>query len=115
MQVEKDLLTDFVHHHPYPAYDSLLLMIENNLQLWAEYGIANHLFCKEIYENPHNKELIIERGQRIYKMGGMRALVHNYTVLKFLTPYWKCPIDSIQRQSLRIGEYFQEQFPSFNP
>lgn len=115
MQTENHLITDYVIQHPYPTYDAILDLIENNLNLWSEYGKANHNYCKNIYDNPNNKAMIIEMGKNIYNMGGMQALVKNYTILKFLSPYWKSTDYTIKNQGLRIGEYFKEICPGFTP
>jgi hypothetical protein len=96
-----DIITNEEHVkiNPYPEYNFILKTIENNIRLWAEYGKHNHVCCKTIYENPNNKDLIVDMGKQIYKTGGMQALVMNYNIIKLFSSY---------SQITNIEEYFQE-------
>lgn len=50
---------EFVKSNPYPTYEEMERMLENNILLYSEYGLFQHKCFKTIYENPDNKELII--------------------------------------------------------
>ena len=71
-------IKQFVILNPYPSYDDMLKNIGNRIDLEAEYGTQNHIWCKIIYDNPTNKDLIVETGKAIYKMGGTQALTKNH-------------------------------------
>ena len=106
MQVE--VIVEFVKVTPYPNYEEMLEKLDNHIELWCEYGKQNHIYCKTIYENPTNKNLIIEMGKKIYKMGGMQALLSNHTIIKYLSPYWNSTNKIIKSQGGIIQEYFQD-------
>lgn len=97
--IEQEFIEENIKQYPYPSYDIVLQKIENNMQLWSEYGEPNHRWCKTIYENPNNKELIVDIGKQIYKSGGLQALIMNYNVIKYFNPDY---------QNKNIKEYFKE-------
>ena len=108
IQVDDEMIIEFVKATPYPNYEEMLEKLDNHIDLWSEYGIQNHICCKIIYENPTNKNLIVEMGKKIYKMGGMQALSANHTIIKYLSPYWKSANIIIKSQGVIIQEYFQD-------
>lgn len=111
--VEHEMITEFVKITPYPNYEEMLEKLDNNIELWSEYGEQHHICCKLIYENPSNKNLIIEMGKKIYEMGGMQALSSNHTIIKYFSPYWSSTNITIQKQGKIIEEYFQEVSPEW--
>lgn len=78
---EKMLIESWVKKNPYPSFDKVQKLIEFNIQLWSEYGEFNHTCCKIIYENPSNKDLVIEMGKKIFKRGGGNALQSNFYII----------------------------------
>lgn len=105
---EEKLIDEYVNAQPYPEYGDMLRTIEKHIELYAEYGEINHTWCKIIYENPNNKELIIETGKKIYNRGGLQALVMNYNVIKYFSPYWQSKNPVIKMQGTMVETYFQE-------
>jgi hypothetical protein len=91
----------FVQTNPYPSYEEMMERIDCRVDLFAEYGSKNHVCCKIIYENPTNKELIVEMGKAIYKMGGLQALSKNHEIIKCFSPY------KTLVQGRIIEEYFE--------
>lgn len=91
----------FVQTNPYPSYEEMMERIDCRVDLFAEYGSKNHVCCKTIYENPTNKELIVEMGKAIYKMGGVQALSKNHEIIKCFSPY------KTLVQGRIIEEYFE--------
>ena len=97
-------IKEYILLNPYPSYDTMVENIENNLVLWSEYGKMNHIWCKEIYENPNNKDLIIEIGKKIYNMGGKQSLIKNLKIITDFSPYNNI---ITREQCKKIEEYFQ--------
>jgi len=108
IQEENEVIEEFVKVTPYPSYEEMLETLENHIELWAEYGNFNHVCCKTIYENPLNKNLIVEMGKNIYAMGGLQALSANHSIIKYFSPYWKSTNIIIKMQGRIIEEYFQD-------
>ena len=102
---DDEVIKRFVQSNPYPSYEEMMERIDSRIDLFAEYGPKNHDWCKIIYENPTNKELIVEMGKAIYKMGGMQALFKNHEIIKYFSPYYKNP--EIRVQGRIIEEYFE--------
>jgi hypothetical protein len=107
-KAEDEMIVEFVKVTPYPNYEEMLEKLDDRIDLWSEYGECHHICCKIIYENPTNKNLIIEMGKKIYEMGGLQALSANHTIIKFFSPYWKSTNVIIKTQARIIEEYFQE-------
>lgn len=105
---EEKIIDEYVNTHPYPEYGDMLQKIEKHIELYAEYGELNHNWCKIIYENPNNTELIIETGKKIYNHGGLQALTMNYDVIKYFSPYWQSKNSVIQSQCAMVELYFQK-------
>jgi hypothetical protein len=108
IQVEDEMIIEFVKVTPYPNYEEMLEKLDKHIDLLSEYGIKNHICCKTIYENPTNKNLIIEMGKKIYEMGGIQSLSANHTIIKYLSPYWNSTNIIIKSQGGIIEEYFQD-------
>ena len=108
IHVEDELIAEFVKTMPYPNYEEMLEKLDNNIELWSEYGEQHHIYCKLIYENPTNKNLIIEMGKKIYEMGGIQALSASHTIIKYFSPYWNSTNIIIKTQGRIIEEYFQD-------
>ena len=104
---DDDAIIRFVESNPYPSYEEMMERIDCRVDLFAEYGSKNHDWCKTIYENPTNKELIVEMGKAIYKMGGMHALSKNHEIIKCFSPYWSSGDPEIRVQGRMIEEYFK--------
>jgi hypothetical protein len=96
----------FVKENPYPTYKEMMNKLDNHMDLFSEYGKMQHNWCKTIYENPTNKDIIIETGKKIYRLGGMQALVSNNTILKYFSPYWDSLDSDIKNQGDVIDLYF---------
>jgi hypothetical protein len=108
IQVDDEMIIEFVKVTPYPNYEEMLEKLDKHTDLLSKYGIKNHICCKTIYENPTNKNLIIEMGKKIYEMGGIQSLSANHTIIKYLSPYWKSTNIIIKSQGGIIEEYFQD-------
>ena len=63
IKVEDEVIVEFVKVTPYPNYEEMLEKLNIYIDLWAEYGEQHHICCKIIYENPTNKNLIVEMGK----------------------------------------------------
>ena len=107
------VIEEFVNGTPYPNYEEMLEKLDNHIDLWSEYGEQQHAYCKIIYENPTNKNLIVEMGKNIYNMGGIQALSANHTIIKHFSPYWNNTNIIIKMQEKIIEEYFQEVSPEW--
>jgi hypothetical protein len=70
--------------------------------------VTPYICCKIIYENPTNKNVIVEMGKKIYEMGGIQALSANYSIIKYFSPYWNSTNIIIKMQGRIIEEYFQD-------
>ncbi len=82
---ESYLLYEFVKSNPYQKdYDIMSAILP--LQLDAEYGLANHEWCKTIYENMGNSQLINDIINKIFKCGGKQALNANLIILLDYSP-----------------------------
>lgn len=99
-------MEDFIKSHPYPTYSEMVKKLDDRIDLYAEYGKMQHAWCKTIYENPMNKDLIVELGKKIYRLGGMQALVSINTILKYFSPYWDSLDADIKDQGNVIDLYF---------
>lgn len=99
-----EAIKQFVILNPYPSFDEMSKNIERRIDLEAEYGVSNHAWCKTIYDNPTNENLIVETGKAIYRMGGMQALSKNLEVIQCYSPYWN---SSFTSQGSVIGKYFE--------
>ena len=111
LKVENELIKQYVKVYPYPEFKEISNILHNNIDfidMYAEYGLPNHICCKIIYENPTDKELIIEMGKKIFERGGIQALTMNHNVIKYVSPYWKSTNNSIKGQGSNIEHYFQE-------
>lgn len=113
IKVEDEAILNFVKETPYPNYEEMLEKLDDHIDLWSEYGEYQHLCCKIIYENPTNKNIIVERGKQIYKMGGKQALSAIHTIIKYFSPYWNSENIIIKMQGRIIEEYFQEVTPEW--
>lgn len=113
VQAEDELIKEFVKAMPYPDYEDMLEKLDDHMELWCEYGKNHHECCKIIYENPTNKELIIEMGKKIYGIGGMQALSANHSIITFFSPYGKSKDIRIRTQGKMIELYFQEVTPKW--
>ena len=107
IQVEDEVIVEFVKVTPYPNYEEMLKKLDKHIELLCEYGKQHHMCCKIIYENPTNKNLIVEMGKKIYEMGGIQALSSNHAIIKYFSPYWKSTNIIIKMQGRIIEEYFQ--------
>jgi hypothetical protein len=108
IKAEEKIIDEYVNTHPYPEYGDMLQKIEKHIELYAEYGELNHNWCKIIYENPNNTDLIIESGKKIYNRGGLQALVMNHAIIKYFSPYWQSNNPAIQSQGAMVEIYFQK-------
>ena len=109
IQLEEELIEEYVKSSPYPQYEDIIKILYYNLtflDMYAEYGELNHTWCKTIYNNPNNKKLIVEMGKNIYNRGGMQALVQNHQVLRLI--YSKSNNIIIKGYVRIIEEYFQD-------
>jgi hypothetical protein len=106
IRIENEMLLAFVKENPYPTYEVMLNKL--NAELWAEYGKINHVCCKIIYENPTNKDLIVEMGKKIYECGGIRALYANHDILNYHSPYGDRKNHNVIRSQARMIEFYFE-------
>ena len=113
IKVEDEVIVEFVKVTPYPNYEEMLEKLNIYIDLWVEYGEQHHICCKIIYENPTNKNLIVEMGKKIYEMGGLQALSANHSIIKYFSPYWNSTNIIIKMQGRIIEEYFQEVSPEW--
>lgn len=110
---EDEMLVEFVKTTPYPNYKQMLKKLEGHIDLWSEYGEKNHKWCKIIYENPTNKNVIVEMGKNIYEGGGGHTLWMNTNIIKYFSPYWNSTNIIIKMQGGMIEQYFTDAFPEW--
>jgi len=72
-----------------------------------------HNFCKKIYENPINKELIVEIGKKIFNCYGIESLIVCNTIIKYYSPYCNSGNEIIKRQGRLVEYYFTEVTPEW--
>jgi len=115
IRVENELIKEYVKAYPYPEFKEISNILQENicknivfLDMCAEYGLSNHICCKRIYENPIDKELIIEMGKKIFERGGIQALTMNHNVIKYVLSYRQSTNIIIRGQGSIIDHYFQE-------
>lgn len=84
LEEEEKAVEKFIREHPYPGYDE----IRNKLpiELWAEYGTLNHEWCKMIYENLTNDNIMEEYMGKIMRRGGLTAGQANHRTMTGYTP-----------------------------
>ena len=104
---DDDAVKRFVILNPYPSYEDMLQKIDRRIDLEAEYGTQNHIWCKTIYDNPTNKNLVVETGKAIFTSGGKQALTKNLEIIKCYSPYWN---SSFKNQGCIIEKYFGEKY-----
>jgi hypothetical protein len=108
IQVEEELIREFVKVNPYSDYEEMLEKLEERIELWCEYGKEEHICCKIIYDNPTNKNLIVKMGKKLYEKGGMQTLTANHSIIKYFSPYMNSTNYIIKMQGRMIEEYFQD-------
>jgi len=90
-------LKEFIKENPYPSYEFIIdILSKKYLDLYVEYGEINHHYCKKIYENCYDDELVINIGKLIHKKGGFTALQANYYVMYFFCPFMKSSNNEIK-------------------
>lgn len=108
IEVENEMILEFVKMNNYPNYQEMLNKLQNNIKLLSEYNQQNHICCKIIYDNPTNKNLIVEMGKKIYQSGGIQSLSAIHSIIKYFSPYWNSTNYIIKMQGRIIEEYFQD-------
>ena len=107
LQKEQERTKKYILDNPYPTYEEINNKIKNEFHLIAEYGYQNHEYCKKIYDNPYNKDIIIEMGKKIYKRGGFQALQMNFHILKYSSPTIDSKDISIRCYWSNVEQYFK--------
>ena len=79
---EQKKVMDAVSSRTYPSYESWIERLKSQHDLYAEYGKANHVLCKIIYDNCTDEERVVDAGKRIHQRGGFQALQCNYYVIQ---------------------------------
>ena len=81
---------EVLRRYEYPDYEDVEKMIENMIELWAEYGEENHECMKAIWNTIVDRDLIQTMGEKINKRGGFQAMQANdYTLLHVLELFIK--------------------------
>ena len=107
------LLENYIKENPYPTYEEMEERISHNAVLYSEYGKMHHEYCKAIYENSTNKDLIVQMGKRIFNLGGMQALQANYNILRYFTPFSESDNSEIRSWGKIIEFYFMDVTPKW--
>ena len=93
MARDKTFFMKFVIENPYPEYEEVIKIIKNEdhrmyLDMFAEYGMDNHKWMKDIYENILEKEIVRKNGDLINERGDKTAMVYNYyTILSVVNHF----------------------------
>ena len=75
---EIQITMDGLRRYEYPEYEEVEEMIENMLELWAEYGEENHECMEAIWNNIFDRDVIETMGEKINKRGGFQAMQATY-------------------------------------
>ena len=113
LQAYTKLLEDYVKENPYPSYEEMETKLMQDLILYSEYGKMNHNCCKKIYENPTNKNLIVEMGKQIFTAGGIQALSANHKILKYHSPFSESTDTEIRSWGKSLEFYFMDVTPKW--
>ena len=82
-------------------------VINSLKDMFQGYNELNHLYCKKIYENPNNEEMIIKIIKKIYENGGVKAIKTCNRILIFSSPFTKSTEDIIITHLTKITNYFK--------
>ena len=89
-ELEEDKAVEqYIKETPYPSYEEMekLVMnaknVEYPIEYWSEYGKSNHMWCKNIYDNLTNLEIIEQNFKKIIDKGGYTAAQKNLCILKY--------------------------------
>jgi hypothetical protein len=84
---EQQLIRDYIKAHPWPSYKAMAKRLEKHVELWAEYGEANHMALKLCYENIFDKDICKSAGVSIAMRGGFQAMRANYYAFSCFGPF----------------------------
>ena len=104
---------NFITSNPYPSYDIMDEKINSRLDLSSEYGLSNHQFCKNLYENFFKDDKIIEiivKSKNIYSSGGSQALFCNLETVRLYSPLSKCNDENLLKTFYYIVLVLREHF-----
>ena len=77
---EQTAVRVYVNKNPYPSKEAIeKVLLENNR--YYEYSEHTYPVCKIIYENITDDKVVLEGLKYIYKRGGSRAVMGNYSIL----------------------------------
>jgi len=73
------------------------------------YNKLYHLYCKKIYENINNEEMIIKIVKKIYENGGTQALKICNDIFIFSSPFTKSNNIIIYSQLTKLTYFFENE------
>jgi len=104
---------NFITSNQYPSYDEMDEKLNSRIDLSSEYGLSNHQFCKDLYENFFKDEKIIEiieKSKKIYSSGGSQALFCNLETIRLYSPLSKCNDEDLLKTFYYIVMLLREHF-----
>lgn len=108
-------IENFVKNNPFPSYEEIENKLQNNCFLYAEYSKFCHKCTQTIYENPTNKQTILEMGKRLHRAAGDVALLTCCQILRNYSPYKDSHDIDIRSQARILEFYFAEVSPTWLP
>ena len=78
---EIEITVEVIERNAYPDYEDVEDMIENMIELWAEYGNENHECMERIWNNIVDRDLIQTMGEQINERGGFVSMQGCYYIL----------------------------------
>jgi hypothetical protein len=105
------IIEEFILANPYPSFEEMEDLQSRRIDLDAEYGQHNHMYCKEIYETMHldNRKLVEGWIQTIKSSGGSQALKCNVETMRLFSPIAKCTDVGVLQKFTDIYNYVMTQ------
>lgn len=116
MERDKKFFDQFIQKHPYPSYNEVMSIIENDndfFHMCSEYGEPNHQWMKEIYEKPTDKITVRKNGKMISDRGGKQAMVWNYYVLNAVVNHYVDKSQMIRDDAVFIIYNFKDLISTY--
>ena len=110
-QLDKNqIIKLFVETNPYPSYEEMEEYLDVSIQLYAEYGVYNHVLCKNVYENLYNEKCDFYVEKWINTVigtggGGILTLRCNADTLRRFSPISKCEIPEVLEKFTEIYDF----------
>ena len=94
---EIEITKEVLNRHVYPEYEDVVKIIQNNMELFSEYGRENHWCMYYIWDFHFEHDDIKKMGEETTKRGGFQAMQANYyTLLHVFRTLYKNELESLE-------------------